>query len=118
MVNCRVVTRASEAETRNRLIVERFFGRLKSVFFVFSKRWELTGACFSLFFDTAPALTNLTILVAPLNQDDWEFNNNLIERWKREVHDRIVLGQERRERMRTRRALEREEMIMSMLNDL
>ena len=117
MVNCRVVSRANEVEKRNRLTVERFFDRLESVFFVFSKRWELTGACFSLFFDTACALTNLTILVSPLNQDDWEFNYNLIERWKREVNERILLGQQRRERRNTRRGLEREEMVLSMFHD-
>ena len=118
VVNLRVISRANEVETRNRLIVERFFGRLKSVFMVFSRRWELTGMCFSSFFDVACALTNLTILASPLNQDDWVFNNNLIERWERELRDRIRNGQQRRERIRTRRTEEREEMVMSMLNDL
>ena len=68
--NCHVVSGAIEAEVENRLNVERFFGRLKSTFMVFSKRWELTGPCFSLYFDLACALTNLAILVAPLNKDD------------------------------------------------
>ena len=48
--NCQVVCQTSEIEKRTRLIVERFFGRLKNYFIVFSRIWELSPRCFSTFF--------------------------------------------------------------------
>ena len=92
--NCHVVRQTSETEKRTRLIVERFFGRLKNYFIVFSRTWELSPRCFSAFFDLACALTNLTILVSPLNQEDWVFNVNLLRKWKRqEVERQLALEQ-------------------------
>ena len=113
--NCHVVNDAVEAEVVQRLVVERFFGRLKSLFMVFSRRWEFTGKYFSTYFNIACALTNLSILVSPLNQDDWEFNNNLLAKWEREEAERIRASQERTERRRVRRVVEREEMILGFL---
>ena len=46
VVNCRVVTGANEVETRNRLIVERFFGLMKSMFIVFSVGPPCSGHLF------------------------------------------------------------------------
>ena len=40
--NCIVVSEGNPVEQRARVLVERFFGRLKSVFFVFSGVWELS----------------------------------------------------------------------------
>ena len=40
--NCTVVNNHNEAERRARVIVERFFGRLKGTFIVFSRIWELS----------------------------------------------------------------------------
>ena len=67
---------------QQRVLVELFFGQLKNGFVVFSRKWTLGFACFSSFFDTACGLTNLLILVHPLNYDDWVFNNNLLLLWK------------------------------------
>ena len=61
--NCIVVSETMELEKRHRLIVERFFGRLKNYFVVFSKVWELSPRCLSTFFDIACAMTNVTILI-------------------------------------------------------
>ena len=113
--NCQVVNPTSEMEKRTRLIVERFFGRLKNYFIVFSRIWELSPRCFSTFFDLACALTNLTILVSPLNQDDWVFNVNLLRKWKRQECERQLALKRKRERLKIRRLEEREEIISSIL---
>ena len=63
---------------QQRALVERFFGRLKNSFVVFSQKWTLGFACFSSVSDTACGLTNPLILVHHLNYDDWVFNNNLL----------------------------------------
>ena len=76
--NCKVVSRGNAIEQRARIIVERFFGRLKNVFFVFSGVWELSPRSFDSFFDIACALTNIMLLTSPLNYDDWEFNEGIL----------------------------------------
>ena len=77
--NCMVVSPTRKVEKRQRLMVERFFGRLKSTFMVFATCWEFSGNCFSAFFNIACALTNLSIMVSPLNHDDWDFNKKLLK---------------------------------------
>ena len=111
--NCVIVS--SEIEKRQRLMVERFFGRLKNYFFVFSRIWDLSPRCFSTFFDIACALTNLTILVSPLNHDDWVFNRKVLKKWEREQLEKIKALQEKREHHRTRRIEAREELISRMV---
>ena len=82
---------------QQRALVERFFGRLKNSFVVFSQKWALGFACFSSFFDMACGLTNLLILVHPLNYDDWVFNNNLLL-WELEVQESENKKREKEER--------------------
>ena len=53
--NLTLASNGGEGERRVRLLVERFFGRLKNVFFVFSKTWELSYTSFDNFFDIACA---------------------------------------------------------------
>ena len=90
----------------------------RNYFIVFSRIWELSPRCFSTFFDLACALTNLTILVSPLNQDDWVFNANLLRKWKRREVQRQRALKEKRERFKTRRLQEREEMISYLLEGI
>ena len=98
-----------------RLVVERFFGRLKNTFIVFSQRWALDIDRFSEFFDVACGLTNLLILVEPLNHNDWVFNNNILLLWLNEMEDSEE-GRKRKEAgRRERRRLEREELILAHL---
>ena len=100
---------------QQRALVERFFGRLKNSFVVFSQKWTLGITSFSSFCDTACGLTNLLILVHPLNYDDWVFNNNLLMLWEREVQENERMKRTREERERERRLLEREELIVASL---
>ena len=100
---------------QQRALVERIFGRLKNSFVVFSQKWAQGIACFSSFFDTACGLTNLLILVHPLNYDDWVFNNNLLMLWEREVQENERMKRTREEQKRERRQLEREELIIASL---
>ena len=116
--NCVVVSATREVEKRQRLIVERFFGRLKSTFMVFSRCWELSGGCFSTFFNIACALTNLSIMVSPLNQDDWDFNKKLLKKWKRVAIQRVESEREKRERRKTAGLDERREAIVSITQQL
>ena len=113
--NCQVISGTNDSETRQRLVVERFFGRLKNYFIVFSRRWELSPRCFSMFFDLACALTNITILVSPLNQEDWIFNNNLLLRWERQENERIARARRKREAQKTRREERDEVMVLSII---
>ena len=95
VANLRVVTQANEAERNARVIVERFFGRLKNTFIVFSRTWELSWVSFDCFFDVAWALTNVTIIIAPLNFDDWLFNNCLLEKWAPEIRQRATANHDK-----------------------
>ena len=113
--NLQVVSGMDVAETRQRLVVERYFGRLKNYFVVFARRWELSPRCFSRFFDLSCALTNLTILVSPLNAEDWIFNNNLLQRWERQNIERAERARRRREARKFRRVEEREALILSII---
>ena len=62
--NCQVAADGNEAERRARVIVERFFGRLKKTFIVFARQWELSWTAFSDYFDIACGLTNVAIIFA------------------------------------------------------
>ena len=98
-----------------RLVVERFFGRLKNTFIVFSRRWTLDIDSFSDFFDVACGLTNLTILVDPLNHGDWVFNNNILLMWVNEIQENEENRRMKEAARRERRRLEREELILNIL---
>ena len=113
--NCLVVSQDNQAETNARLVVERFFGRLKNYFIVFSRRWELSPRCFSLYFDLASALVNVTIIASPLNQEDWIFNRNLLEKWKKERAALEERERRKREEAKTRRVAERPTVISSLI---
>ena len=113
--NILVVSGTNAAETRQRLVVETFFGPLKNYFIVFARRWELSPRCFTGFFDLSCALTNLTILVSPLNAEDRIFNNNLLQRWKRGNIEPIDRARRRREERQRRRVEEREALILNII---
>lgn len=98
-----------------RLIVERFFGRLKNTFIVFSQRWTLDNCTFSDYFDVACGLTNLLILVEPLNHDDWVFNNNILVLWINQMEVNAENRKKKEEERRERRRLEREDLILAHL---
>ena len=100
---------------QQRAVVERFFGRLKNSFVVFSQKWTLSFSSFSWFFDLACGLTNLLILTAPLNHDDWVFNNHLLLLWQNETEEIETKRRTKEKRKRERRTLEREELILSSL---
>ena len=95
-----------------RLIVERFFGRLKNTFIVFSQRWTMDVSSFSDFFDVACGLTNLLILVEPLNHDDFVFNNNILLMWLNEIEENEENRRVKEAARRERRRLERDELIL------
>ena len=50
VTNLCVVSQANQAKRRARVIVERFFGRLKNKFIVFARTWELSWTSFDGFF--------------------------------------------------------------------
>ena len=112
--NLTLASNGGDGERRARLIVERFFGRLKNVFFVFSKTWELSYTAFDDFFDIACALTNITILLAPLNFDDWEFNEFLLRKWNKMIEEREVRARNRYVRRKTKRLLDQH--MVSQMN--
>ena len=115
VANLRVVSQANEAERSARVIVERFFGRLKNTFIVFARTWELSWVSFDDFFDVACALTNVTIITAPLNFDDWLFNQCLLEKWAKEIRHRAITNHERYLRKKNKRSL-KQHMATSFLN--
>ena len=114
--NLILASNGGEEDTRARLIVERFFGRLKNVF-VFSKTWELSYRTFDDFFDIACALTNISILQAPLNFDDWEFNECLLREWEKMIEERVTRDKDRYERKKLKRLLD-QQMVSHMSQTL
>ena len=80
--NLHVVTDENGAEKRARVIVEQFFGRLKSSCAVFARPWELSWRRFSDLFDIGCALTNILLDIHPLNIDDWDFKDGIFRKWK------------------------------------
>ena len=103
--NCKVVSRGNAIEQRARVLVERFFGRLKNVFFVFSGVWELSPRSFDVFFDIACALTNIMLLTSPLNYDDWHFNEAVLRKWAKEVLQKAEHNRDKYQRKKTNRLL-------------
>ena len=106
--NLILASNGGEGETRARLIVERFFGRLKNVFFVFSQIWELSYRSFDDFFDIACALSNIMILLSPLNFDDWEFNACLLKKWEREIEAAVLNNKDKYQRKKMKRLLDQQ----------
>ena len=112
--NLIVVPDGDEIQKRARLIVERFFGRLKNSFIVFSRTWELAWERFSDYFDVACALTNSLITISPLNYQDWEFNQKVYDKWARQVQQRAARNKEKYERKKTMRLQQREAISSTM----
>ena len=69
-----VCDQANEELRRRRVLVECFFGRLKSLWSVFSSKWPIDEKFFDRFFNIACALTNVDILYRPLQEVDHQFN--------------------------------------------
>lgn len=112
--NLIVVPDGDEIQKRARLIVERFFGRLKNSFIVFSRTWELAWERFSDYFDVACALTNSLITISPLNYQDWQFNQKVYDKWARQVQQRAARNKEKYERKKTMRLQQREAISSTM----
>ncbi|KAH7832376.1 putative DDE superfamily endonuclease [Monocercomonoides exilis] len=58
----------------HREIVERFFGRLKTLFTIFRRPWPLKISSIAEYFYVAFCLTNYHILQNPLSEEDFEAN--------------------------------------------
>ena len=112
--NLIVVPDGDEIQKRARLIVERFFGRLKNSFIVFSMTRELAWERFSDYFDVACALTNSLITISPLNYQDWQFNQKVYDKWARQVQQRAARNKEKYERKKTMRLQQREAISSTM----
>ena len=84
-------------------LVERFFGRLKTLFIVFSTVWTMKEEFFDTFFDIAAALTNIDILNRPLQETDADFNRGVHALVLVDQQNRIVARQRANERYRERR---------------
>ena len=66
-----------------RVLVECFFGRLKTLWRIFSKVWTLDEQYFDLFFDIACGLTNMHIVAGhPLQEVDSLFNMGVLNKIK------------------------------------
>ena len=113
--NLYVVTEENEVETRTRVIVERFFGRLKNSFAVFRRPWELSWRCFSDLFDIGCGLTNVLLVIHSLNLNDWIFNDCVFRKWERQMQERARRNKARYERKKTTRLQERE-MASALIN--
>ena len=101
-----VVTEQSPAALRNRrVVVECFFGRLKSKFTTFSRKWVQDEPWFDLFFDLACCFTNADILYHPLDDDEWEIHQSIIEYWRLVEEERLrrraAINARYRERLET-----------------
>ena len=89
-----------------RVLVECFFGRLKTLWRIFSKVWTLDEHYFDVFFDIACGLTNLHILTNhPLQERDSLFNMGVLNKIKleyrrRQERKRIANARYRRNRRR------------------
>ena len=87
-----------------RVLVECFFGRLKTLWRIFSKVWTLDEQDFDLFFDTACGLTNVHIVAGhPLQEVDSLFNMGVLNKIKlackrRQEKKRLANGRYKRNR--------------------
>ena len=87
-----VVCGPDDTELRaRRVLVERFFGRLKCLWGIFSETWTIEERYFDRFFDIACGLTNIDILNRPLNAADEEFNEGV----RNAILDEIALRLEK-----------------------
>ena len=79
-----IVCGPEDTELRSRrVLVECFFGRLKTLWRIFSKVWTLDEQYFDLFFDIACGLTNMHILAGhPLQEIDSIFNMGVLNKIK------------------------------------
>ncbi|ETM35519.1 hypothetical protein L914_17598 [Phytophthora nicotianae] len=55
---------------RDRVIVENFFGRLKTLWGICSDKWRFDEASYDLYFRACVALTNVHVRLRPLRGDD------------------------------------------------
>ena len=86
-----------------RVQVECFFGRLKSLWTIFSTTWTLYEEEFDLFFDIACGLTNVHILLHPLREVDSSFDKGVLNQIKAQQKRRIDAQKLANERYRRRR---------------
>ena len=85
-----VVTEHSPSSLRNgRVVVECYFGRLKSKYATLSRKWALDDQSFDTFFDLACCLTNADIMYNPLNNDERELHVNIIAHWRLLEEERL-----------------------------
>ena len=78
-----VVTEQSPSSLRNkRVLVECYFGRLKSKNATFSRKWVLDDQSFDLFFDLACCFANADTMYNPLDRDEREVHWNIIAYWR------------------------------------
>ena len=80
-----IVCGESDPLRSRRVIVECFFGRLKSLWTVFARAWTLEKDDFDVFFDVACGLTNVHVLLYPLQQADLLFNKGVLNMIKARV---------------------------------
>ena len=86
-----------------RVVVECFFGRLKSLCSIFSTTWTLDEDEFDLFFDIACGLTNVHILRHPLREVDSVFDRGVLNLIKAQQKKRIDAQKKANESYRRRR---------------
>ena len=86
-----------------RVQVECFFGRLKSLWMIFSSTWALYEEEFDLFFDIACGLTNVHILRHPLREVDAVFDKGVLNLIKAQQKSRIDAQKLANENYRRRR---------------
>ena len=56
--------------SHDRVIVENYFGRLKSLWGVCSHKWEWDRQSYDIFFRACLALTNYSVRCCPLRRED------------------------------------------------
>lgn len=95
-----------------RLIVENFFGRLKTICRIFRLPWPIGAASFDEFFQFACCVTNFHILHNPLRQADVDMNERYIRALtaeavrRQETHREFQRAYSQRRRTRIRRSIE------------
>ena len=73
-----IIVCGEQDELRSRrVLVECFFGRLKTLFFILSRTWTMKEEFFDTFFNIACAITNLDVLNRPLQAADYDFNRGV-----------------------------------------
>ena len=72
---------------------------------------------FSDYFNVACGLTNILISMAPLNFDDWRFNQQVFERWAKQVRDRAAHNKDKYQRKKTARLIQ-QDIVSTVVNEL